>query len=255
MKSSLNPKLRPKTVPTLLLPKEVIYKERQAALFSSVAGMDIDLAGDARCDSPGHNAKYGTYVVLGAQVQLFLHCEQHQSAAVPNSNAMEREGLVRTLLKLESLGIKVRSLTTGCSLYCLLHIDTLECGHTSANSGLTYTTTLTSGTLPKQVLGDENLIVSMWRSLLNQICNRHTNHDGPFTKCLHEPLLDKAWMTRGYVQELLEDVVGRVLTSSHKKSSMENPPEPRKFLTDDYEAPPMEDLIATHKSRFSGAST
>ncbi|KAH7951313.1 hypothetical protein HPB52_007739 [Rhipicephalus sanguineus] len=52
------------------------YKEQQVALLSSVAGMDVDLAGDARCDLAGYSAKYGTYVVLGAQIQRILHCEQ-----------------------------------------------------------------------------------------------------------------------------------------------------------------------------------
>lgn len=36
-----------------------------------------------------------------------------QSAAVPNSGSMEKEGLVRCLAKLEGQGITVRSLTTG----------------------------------------------------------------------------------------------------------------------------------------------
>ncbi|KAH6933451.1 hypothetical protein HPB50_015017 [Hyalomma asiaticum] len=310
-----------------------------------------------------------------------------QSAAVPNSNAMEREELVRTPLKLESLGIKVQSVTTdrhpGVESYFrkerpdvqhyfdAWHVakglrKKLMAASRSCNCAAIQ---LWIHSIVKHLYfvaaaggGDGNLIVSMWCSLLNHICNRHTNYDGPFRECLHEPLLDKAWMTRespalqklqaivenslllgdiqklspavqtfsleslnsllirftpksvaysasgskartqlavlhfnenfprqqaedrsgrkrwkrrlrrarkghytarkikeeatfGYVQEILEDVVGRVSTSSHKKSSTENPPEPRKFLTDDYEVPPMEDIIAAHTSRFSGGST
>ncbi|KAH6933229.1 hypothetical protein HPB50_013738 [Hyalomma asiaticum] len=192
---------------------------------------------------------------------------------------MEREELVRALLKLESLGIKVRSVTTdrhpGVKSYFrkerpdvhhyfdAWHVakglrKKLMAAGKSRNCAAIQ---LWIHSIVKHLYfvaaageGDGNLIVSMWRSLLNHIWNRHTNYDTPFLECLHEPLLDKAWMTRGYVQELLEDVVGRASTSSHKKSSTENPPEPRKFLTDDYEAPPMEDLIATHTSKFSGGS-
>lgn len=51
---------------------------------------------------------------------------------------------------------------------------------------------------------DGDLIVSTWRSLLNHICNKHTDHEGPFTRCLHEPLLDRAWMTRGEVKALTQ---------------------------------------------------
>lgn len=45
--------------------------------------------------------------------------------------------------------------------------------------------------------GDGDLIISMWRSLLNHICNVHEGHEGPFTVCPHEPLEGRDWMVRG----------------------------------------------------------
>lgn len=45
--------------------------------------------------------------------------------------------------------------------------------------------------------GDEELTLSMWRSLLNHICNIHHGHEGPYTECLHGPLEDRDWMSRG----------------------------------------------------------
>ncbi|XP_037519793.1 uncharacterized protein LOC119396590 [Rhipicephalus sanguineus] len=44
--------------------------------------------------------------------------------------------------------------------------------------------------------GDEELTLSMWRSLLNHICNIHHGHEGPYTECLHGPLEDRDWMSR-----------------------------------------------------------
>lgn len=45
--------------------------------------------------------------------------------------------------------------------------------------------------------GGAELVVSMWNSLLNHICNQHDGHEGPFSECLHEPLGDRDWMTPG----------------------------------------------------------
>ncbi|XP_077548186.1 uncharacterized protein LOC144160993 [Haemaphysalis longicornis] len=42
--------------------------------------------------------------------------------------------------------------------------------------------------------GDSELILSMWKSILNHVCDVHTGHDGPFAECLHEPLEDRQWI-------------------------------------------------------------
>lgn len=118
-----------------------------------VAGTEVDLAGNGRCDSPGHSAKYCTYSLLCIQINRILHYEQIRvgevrahghahnlltcykracyeqaekllscykhfffdckSTTVPNSVAMEKEGLARSMEKLEEQGVAVRSLTTG----------------------------------------------------------------------------------------------------------------------------------------------
>lgn len=38
-----------------------VWNKHQQALFKQLEGKDLVLGGDARCDSPGHSAKYGTY--------------------------------------------------------------------------------------------------------------------------------------------------------------------------------------------------
>lgn len=45
--------------------------------------------------------------------------------------------------------------------------------------------------------GDADLIVSMWKSILSHICDKHDSHEGPFTECLHEPLGNQVRMTPG----------------------------------------------------------
>lgn len=42
--------------------------------------------------------------------------------------------------------------------------------------------------------GDSELIVSMRRSILNNVCEVHTGYDEPFPECRHEPLENKLWI-------------------------------------------------------------
>ncbi|KAL3245711.1 hypothetical protein MRX96_058238 [Rhipicephalus microplus] len=42
--------------------------------------------------------------------------------------------------------------------------------------------------------GNGDLLISMWRSLLNHVCDKHDGHDGSYTKCLHDHLEDRQWM-------------------------------------------------------------
>ncbi|KAH7974312.1 hypothetical protein HPB49_013980 [Dermacentor silvarum] len=60
----------------------------------------------------------------------------------------------------------------------------------------------------------------------------------------------KAGPTFGYVAKLMVDVMARAGATSHKTSSKEIPSETRTFLTDIYEAPSVEELIAVHRPRF-----
>lgn len=57
--------------------------------MSRVAGVDVDLAEEGRCDSPGHSAKYGTYVLHCSQVSSILHFEQIQVHEVRKCEASD----------------------------------------------------------------------------------------------------------------------------------------------------------------------
>ena len=53
---------------------ENIWSRHQAALMAELQ-QPARLAGDARCDSPGHTAKYGSYSLMDATTSKVLHIE------------------------------------------------------------------------------------------------------------------------------------------------------------------------------------
>lgn len=76
------------------------------------------LAGDGRCDSPGHNAKYGTYSVMEVTTEKIVDFSLVQVSEVANSNAMETKGLTRCLAFLERDGQLIDLLATDRYLTC-----------------------------------------------------------------------------------------------------------------------------------------
>ena len=56
----------------------------------------IDLCGDGRADSPGHNAKYGT-TLMEESTSKIIDFQLVQVTEVTSSNAMEAEGCKRSL--------------------------------------------------------------------------------------------------------------------------------------------------------------
>jgi len=58
---------------------------------------DLWLSGDGRCDSPGHNTKYGTYTMIDRQTDTIVDFRIVQVTKVNSSNAKEREGFKRCM--------------------------------------------------------------------------------------------------------------------------------------------------------------
>ncbi|XP_049525452.1 uncharacterized protein LOC125946402 isoform X2 [Dermacentor silvarum] len=106
---------------------------------------------------------------------------------------MEKEGLVRSLDYLEKQGITVRSLTTGVKKKLKAAAEFHNCGYIQQwiDSIINHLYWVAA-----MGLGDGDLIVSMWKSLVNRICDQRHGHEGSFTECLHGPFEDRAWMTR-----------------------------------------------------------
>ncbi|KAH7956195.1 hypothetical protein HPB52_006839 [Rhipicephalus sanguineus] len=201
-----------------------LFQTRQDQLLKDLPEDGVEIAGDGRCDSPGYSAKYCTYTVLATEDGQILHYEQirvGESSAVPSSSAMEKEGLARCLEKLEHYGVTVRSLTTdrhpAIRTYCRIkkpgmphyfdvwHINKgvkkkLKAAAKSkgCESIKPWIQSITNHLYWVAAMGqgDEELTLSMWRSLLNHICNIHHGHEGPYTECLHGPLEERDWMSR-----------------------------------------------------------
>lgn len=73
------------------------WHQEQNSVFSELGEKDLWLSGDGRCDSPGHNAKYGTYTMIDRQTDKIVDFHVVQVTEVNSSNAMEREGFKRCM--------------------------------------------------------------------------------------------------------------------------------------------------------------
>ena len=69
----------------------------------------VNLAGDARSDSPGYSAKYITYSVIEMESKIVLDLN-HVSEINNNSVAVEKLGLRRILERLDDNDITVSTL-------------------------------------------------------------------------------------------------------------------------------------------------
>ncbi|ELT87456.1 hypothetical protein CAPTEDRAFT_113107 [Capitella teleta] len=75
----------------------------------------IMLGGDVRCDSPGHNALYGTYTLMDIRPNapnIIVSMELLHSSEVKNSHHLEPEGLRRCLQDVIAKKVKIGTLAT-----------------------------------------------------------------------------------------------------------------------------------------------
>ena len=77
-------------------------KERQTVVEELIDKPIVNLNGDGRCDSPGHNAKYGTYTFMDSDTGKIVSFSVVQVTETTSSNAMEKEGFVRCISSLEN---------------------------------------------------------------------------------------------------------------------------------------------------------
>ena len=82
------------------------------AIMSSLHGERVVASGDARCDSPGHNASFGTYSIMDTKSRLIIAQETIRVTDVKNSYWMEVEGLKQCLDKLNDHGVEICTLAT-----------------------------------------------------------------------------------------------------------------------------------------------
>ena len=73
---------------------------------------EIHLLGDGRCDYPGYNTNYGTYMLMDSQSGHILDFHISHVWVAGNSQKMELDGSQRVVDHLQKHGIKIGSITT-----------------------------------------------------------------------------------------------------------------------------------------------
>ena len=86
-------------------------KERNQLVEEAAQRDGVHLAGDGRCDTPGHNAKYSSYSFLDQKTNKIIDFRITQVSETTSSNAMEKYGFVKVLDKLKSSGLKIKQIT------------------------------------------------------------------------------------------------------------------------------------------------
>ena len=79
-----------------------VWRNMQLLRLQSLGNKNCIVGGDARCCSPGHTAKFGSYTIMDLESSKILDVQLIQVTEVKNSNAMELVGLKRCLNFLKS---------------------------------------------------------------------------------------------------------------------------------------------------------
>lgn len=80
---------------------ESMWQRHCESILATLGNTPLSVAGDARCDSPGHNATYGTYTIMDTNSHLILAQETVRVTEVPNSYWLEPVGMERCLAYLQ----------------------------------------------------------------------------------------------------------------------------------------------------------
>ncbi|XP_021351637.1 uncharacterized protein LOC110449233 [Mizuhopecten yessoensis] len=193
------------------------------------SGRSLKLGGDARCSSPGHTAKYGSYTFMDVETAKVVDIQLVQSNEVKNSNAMELEGLKRCFQFLKDEGIPVSDLVT--DRHCQVK-KLMKCEHPDVNHWFdvwhvakgVYKKLEALGKSKKYAVagewarsisnhvywcaassgGNEELVRQKWTSILNHVANIHEGHGDLFHSCEHGSISRK-WIKPGYYKICLSE--------------------------------------------------
>lgn len=89
-----------------------MWEGEQNSVLNELKDKELWLSGDGRCDSPGHNAKYGTYTMIDQHSGIIVDFQIGQVSKVTSRSAMEREGFERCMESIQGKGAKVKVVAT-----------------------------------------------------------------------------------------------------------------------------------------------
>ncbi|CAC5390531.1 unnamed protein product [Mytilus coruscus] len=211
------------------------WDAEQTALLTDLYDKEVIIGGDARCDSPGYSAKYGSYTIMDLETSKILDFQLVQCNEVKGSARMELEGLKRSIIYQEGMmHIKIKDLVTdrhfsikkfmraeqGTTnhLFDVWHVakgisKKLEAAAKKSGSkdirpwiksivNHIYWISSSCGT-------NGDLKLAKWRSIVNHISNKHENHSILYPRCEHQPVtVDRQWLSDGSVPyKRLKDIV------------------------------------------------
>ncbi|XP_013411059.1 uncharacterized protein LOC106174182 [Lingula anatina] len=89
-----------------------MWQDSQQELINERRNTSLTLGGDARCDTPGYSAKYGSYTMMDVKANKVLDVQLVQCNEVKGSTHMELEGLKRGVEFLQEQGMTMDCLIT-----------------------------------------------------------------------------------------------------------------------------------------------
>ena len=214
-------------------------KEREAVVDELCNKEIVKLSGDGRSDSPGHNAKYGTYTCMDSESGKVTEFSLVQVTEVSSSNAMEKEGFVRCLNSLEGSEVIINTIATDRHVSITSTMEK-EYSHIRHQYDVWHLSKAVVKKLNKKAKkkeceelrswiqsvsnhlwwcaatcnGDFILLKEKWMSILNHIQNKHSWSDATqFKSCAHPPLTRseaqrKCWLKPGTAAFVaLEEIV------------------------------------------------
>eukprot|EP00795_Rhopilema_esculentum_P010095 gene10095-18746_t len=207
-------------------------------------GNSIVVGGDARCDSMGHSAKYGSYTFVDLNINKVLDLELVQSNEVASSYHMELEGLKRIMARMKESQLDISAIVTdghksiqkwlkdNCnSVNHYLDVWHVAKGLSKKMDALAKRPRCSLlGKWIKSIVnhmywcaassdGDGDLMLAKWDSVVNHICDIHEGHSELFPKCSHEPSDDDP---RNWFQPGTEEYerLSELLQSTHLRASI-----------------------------------
>ncbi|KAJ8041548.1 hypothetical protein HOLleu_12400 [Holothuria leucospilota] len=189
--------------------------------------------GDARADSPGYSAKYGSNSLMELRRSKILDVVLVQKNEVSSSNAMELEGLKRVIRWMLDIGVK-----SGLAIDCFVTDRHLQVAKWVRENlvplGIQhyYDVWHIAKSIKKQLKAlanrrgceailkwqhsiinhvywaasstpeaDQELILEKFLSIGNHVQNVHTGHQGErFTECAHPPISDEEERTKSWLE-------------------------------------------------------